>query len=283
MDKLLVQVEEPKDFFSGVGKDQLPLPTDILFFVRSTQNVLQQQALQNRSHHRFVLCLNIQTEGKVHVDQLVMPLKPRQALLIFPYQFHHYSQLRSTKLRWLFCTFEFQAPDFLAPLRNRILETSSETLGIMEEVLKEWHEPLTSLQAARLQVKVLQLLLSLKQDGCVDSTDFLPESEDNVVRTVNRLMAESKGRVVVVADLAESIGFSESRLRVLFKEAAGIPLGRYLQNYRLNRAVSLLRTSSLSIADVAEDAGFGSPQAFCRVFKKEIGTSPRTYRYTSLS
>jgi len=86
------------------------------------------------------------------------------------------------------------------------------------------------------------------------------------------------GRPVVVADLAETMGWSTSRLRVLFKEAAGIPLGSYIQNYRLNYAMSLLRTTKMPVAAIAEEAGFGSPQAFSRVFKKEIGKPPRLYR-----
>jgi len=91
-------------------------------------------------------------------------------------------------------------------------------------------------------------------------------------------MAEWRGRTVIEADLAEALEFSESRLRVLFKEAAGIPLGSYTQNYRINRAMALLRTSDLSIADVAEEAGFGSPQAFSRIFKKATNQTPRAYR-----
>ena len=52
----------------------------------------------------------------------------------------------------------------------------------------------------------------------------------------------------------------------------------YIQNYRINRAMALLRTSTLTIADVAEEAGFGSPQAFSRIFKKETSYTPRAYR-----
>jgi len=92
-------------------------------------------------------------------------------------------------------------------------------------------------------------------------------------------MAGWRGRTVVVADLAKATGFSESRLRVLFKDAAGIPLGSYIQNYRLNRAMALLRTSRLPIAEIAEEAGFGSPQAFSRIFKKATGKTPRAYRH----
>jgi len=40
----------------------------------------------------------------------------------------------------------------------------------------------------------------------------------------------------------------------------------------------LLRTSALPIATIAEEAGFGSPQAFSRIFKKETGHTPRSYR-----
>ena len=42
--------------------------------------------------------------------------------------------------------------------------------------------------------------------------------------------------------------------------------------------MALLRTTALSIADIAAEAGFGSPQAFSRVFKKETGQTPRNYR-----
>ena len=92
------------------------------------------------------------------------------------------------------------------------------------------------------------------------------------------LLAQWRGRSVTVAELAGELGFSESRLRVLFKQTAGIPLGAYIKNYRLNRAMALLRTSALPIATIAEEAGFGSPQAFSRIFKKETGRTPRSYR-----
>ncbi|MEE9368899.1 MAG: helix-turn-helix transcriptional regulator [Pontiella sp.] len=278
MNEKLLEIDEPRDYFSGIGQNELPTPTNILLFVRNTKKNLQQEALQNRSHHRFVLAMNIQTKGCVHIDHLALPFNPGQALLILPYQFHHFSHLESSQLNWLFCTFELQPRTFLEPLRHRVVDLGNKTQTLFKELLIEWHAPREELQAEQLQAVLFQLLLSLKQDRIQVASDLPPEPDDNLLRSINRLLAEHTGQPVITADLAKALDYSESRLRVIFKEIAGIPLGRYIQNFRINRAMALLRTSDLSIADVADQAGFGSPQAFSRIFKQETSQTPRSYR-----
>lgn len=275
INKALLDLKEPSDYFQGVGKEKLPTPTDILLFFRPTREKLQQEALQNRSHHRFVLIFNLETEGHVHVDHLSLPFQPGQALLIHPYQFHHFSQLASPGLQWLICTFELEPGTFLEPLRNRAIDIGEKTQQLVRQLLQQWQQ---EQQPETLQAILLHLLLSLKQDRLETGSDLPPEPEDSLLRSINRLLAGWRGRVITVADLANALGMSESRLRAVFREHAGIPLGAYIQNYRLNRAMALLRNSSLCISDVAEEAGFGSLQAFSRTFKKETGLTPRTYR-----
>ncbi len=276
-------LEEPTDYFKGIGHTQFATPTNILLYLRTTKDKLQQAALQNRSHHRHVLVFNLETEGHVHVNNRVLPLKPGQSLLILPYQFHHFSQLESPRLKWLFCTFELATTTFLEPLRNVVVDASEHTLRTRDELLDEWlrckaRPSKGVLQDEQLQATLIRVLLSLKQDQWAMRSDRVPEPRDSLLRNINRCMSEWKGRTVVIADLAEEFKLSESRLRVLFKQTAGIPLGSYIQNYRLNRAMALLRTTKLPIAEIAEEAGFGSPQAFSRIFKKELGHTPRAYR-----
>lgn len=278
MDQSLLQIEEPEDYFSGRGARSLPVPKNILLFIRHTRRMLQQEALQNRSHHRFVLAFNLKTEGHIHVDHLTFPFRPGQALLILPYQFHHFSMLSSNALQWLFCTFELEPPGFLEPLRNRPVDVSAETRSAFSEVVKAWHGSGGELETELLQTDLLKLLLQLKKDRLRSSADLPPEPEESLLRRLNRFLAEQHGRTITVADVAMAFDCSESRLRELFREAAGIPLGSYLRNYRINRAMALLRNSERSIADVAEEAGFGSPQAFSRIFKKATGLTPRAYR-----
>ena len=279
----LLHLDEPTHYFSGIGKTILPTPTHILLFDRSRKNKLQQNALQNRSHHRFVLIFNLKTTGHVHINSRSLTFQPGEALLIHPYQFHHFSQLASSSLEWLFCTFELQNQTWLEPLRNRAIPIREDSLKARTQLLSEWHRCSHPVwrgenQNEQLQNALLHLLLSLKQDGQITSTNRPPESAGDLLRTIHRLLSEWRGAPILVADLANQLHLSESYLRVQFKQTAGIPLGSYIQNYRLNRAMALLRTTDLPIATVAEEAGFGSPQAFSRLFKKETGSSPRTYR-----
>ncbi|MFA5688829.1 MAG: AraC family transcriptional regulator [Kiritimatiellales bacterium] len=284
MDKLLTKIKEPADYFKGLGEYELPLPVNILMYLRTAKNNLQQQALQNRSHHRYVLAFCLKTSGHVHVDNLTLPLRPSDALLIFPYQFHHFSHLESVSLQWLFSTFELRSTqNFLEPLRNRTIHVGDASLFIREQMLKYWLE-CSSLRAPaktqleQLQTTLLSLLISLKQDFQRASPETPPEIENSLLRSINTFMYEWRGRVVTIEDIAGELKLSESYLRILFKRTAGISLGSYIQNYRINRAMALLSTTGFSIADIAEEAGFGSLQAFSRAFKNKTGRTPREYR-----
>ncbi len=282
-EKTLLKLNEPTDYFTGIGKNTLPTPTRILLFSRLLKNRLQQNALQNRSHHRFVLVFNLKTKGQVHVDNLSLAFHPGEALLIHPYQFHHFTHLESVTLNWLFCTFELQPETWTDPLRNVAFSIRDDSQLARNSLLNEWHRCSNpdwrgELQNGQLQSALLRLLLSLKQDRQALSEDLPPEPADDLLRTINRLLSEQRGTPVRVADLAKEMSISESNLRARFKQTAGIPLGSYVQNYRLNRAMALLRTSRLSVTELAEKAGFGSPQAFSRLFKKETGLTPRAYR-----
>ncbi len=242
--------------------------------------MLQQNDLLNRSHHRFVLAFNLQTAGSVHLDHLSLRFRPGQALLVHPYQFHHFSQLESSDLLWLICTFELPTGNFLDALRNTTVSLSSKTREALAVLLKEWTQKTSpELQDELLQSALIRLLARLKQDRKSSDTQILPEPGDNLIRTINQMIFLRQKDPCTVFRLARAMDMSESRLRTLFRQTAGVPLGSYIQNYRLTRAMALLRNTSLSIADVAEQSGFGSLPAFSRAFKKQTGQTPYGYRH----
>lgn len=77
-----------------------------MVFLRTSRSAPQQRNFANRVHHRYVLVLVLETPGKVSLDGERYALQPGDALLVLPFQFHHYIDLADDALRWLFLTFE---------------------------------------------------------------------------------------------------------------------------------------------------------------------------------
>jgi AraC-like DNA-binding protein len=81
-----------------------------------------------------------------------------------------------------------------------------------------------------------------------------------------------------VAQLALLVNLSASRFRHVFKEQTGVSINQYLRERRLERAEFLLRTTFLSIKEVAMETGLSSASHLVRYFKQKYGITPRAYR-----
>ena len=78
--------------------------------------------------------------------------------------------------------------------------------------------------------------------------------------------------------MASTFSITESYLSFFFKEQTGENFSGYVETVRITHAVELLRTTEMSIADVAAAVGYNSDKTFRRVFKKAKGISPSDYR-----
>ena len=63
-----------------------------------------------------------------------------------------------------------------------------------------------------------------------------------------------------------------------FKKYMGISPINYLIERRIKECKSLLRTTSLSIAEISETVGFSSQSYFSQMFKKNTNMTPKQFR-----
>ncbi len=80
------------------------------------------------------------------------------------------------------------------------------------------------------------------------------------------------------ADVAAYVGLSERHLTRCFHLEVGLTPITYLNRFRVRQAKTLLDLGSNNITNVAMEVGFSSSGYFTRVFKEEVGISPRTYQ-----
>jgi len=62
------------------------------------------------------------------------------------------------------------------------------------------------------------------------------------------------------------------------KQACGQPFATLLRDYRLERALVLLRTTERPVTEIAFECWVQDSNYFSTVFLKAFGLSPRTYR-----
>ena len=78
--------------------------------------------------------------------------------------------------------------------------------------------------------------------------------------------------------ISDKFGTSIRSLNRRFKQASGKSPIQYLQQIRIENAQELLKTSNLSIAEVAYSVGYPDNSYFSSLFRKAISVSPKEYR-----
>lgn len=79
-------------------------------------------------------------------------------------------------------------------------------------------------------------------------------------------------------DIAESIMLSPAYLSSLFKKETGENLSDYIQRLRLEKAKGLLRSTHLTIQEIASRIGYTDAKYFSKLFFRMTGARPQDYR-----
>jgi len=147
-----------------------------------------------------------------------------------------------------------------------------DTLGLAPEQqqLVDWlaHSPLNHPQLARQGAALLLASLST----CWGAAPKLP------LALLDAQIDRHLAHPLQVADLARLSGLSPARLHARFIQEAGQKPMDYVRRRRLQRALSLLRESTLAVGEIAACCGYQSQSAFTAALRREYGCSPRELR-----
>ena len=108
-----------------------------------------------------------------------------------------------------------------------------------------------------------------------ESSDF-----SKAVRDCREYIRLNYTKALTTEEIARHCGYTEYYLTRKFAKETGMKLTDYIRAVRLDAARVMLLTSRKDIQQISEELQFGSRSYFDRVFRQEVGMSPRRYRET---
>ncbi|MGN0345397.1 MAG: helix-turn-helix domain-containing protein [Lachnospiraceae bacterium] len=104
------------------------------------------------------------------------------------------------------------------------------------------------------------------------------KQEERTINGITRYLQEHLSEEMSLSVLAEEFHLNSQYISQLFKSEIGVGFLAYLTNIRMEKAKKLLLSTSLSVAEVAEQSGYGDYRVFTKVFKKAEGITPSQFR-----
>ena len=80
---------------------------------------------------------------------------------------------------------------------------------------------------------------------------------------------------ILIPDIAEKLNISTRYLSKLFSQYMNISLATYVNVYRINRAIELMDTTSLTFTEISGMIGLKDSQHFSKLFYNIIGTTQK--------
>ena len=127
------------------------------------------------------------------------------------------------------------------------------------------------------------LLIDLLRDEAEQKDSkiiFLHQSERNgyVSKQVVSYLREHVRENVTIAEICKALYYNKSYLYQQFKTDMGMPIMTYFTQLKIDQAKKMLRESTLSVAQIADELSFDSSCYFAKCFKKHVKLTPLQYR-----
>jgi AraC family transcriptional regulator len=98
------------------------------------------------------------------------------------------------------------------------------------------------------------------------------------VRIVTEYMDAHLTEKMTISELAALLDLTRFHFIRAFRQTAGMPPHQFLIRRRVDRARGMLAESPITIGEIAEQTGFGSPIQLTRAFRRVLGTTPSALR-----
>ena len=155
-----------------------------------------------------------------------------------------------------------------------LLPNSKETL---DTIYKNESDGYRSIYRKTQTEQIILWLQDFKQGICHLLKTQQKNYKNHIINDIEDYIHAHITAKLTLNDIASLFGISPNYLSILFKKTTGIGFNEYITSHKIALAKSTLLKTDKKIYEIAEQLGFESAFYFSKVFKKNVGLSPRDF------
>ena len=151
----------------------------------------------------------------------------------------------------------------------------NETYGIDNAELKSGIDNIT--YKTDVEIKAAAKIMEACTSFIVYKELIIPDN-NKILESVKSYIENHLSESIEIEQLCNKFDVGRTKLYEIFRKEQKMGISKYILRRRLHKAKKLLKTTELSIAEIANNVGFSDYNYFSRIYKKQYGKSPTYYR-----
>lgn len=146
--------------------------------------------------------------------------------------------------------------------------------GQLEQMQRRYQD-LTLFDEEKIQA-VAKIAVMLAKHLLLDN--LLTPTPEHHAERASAFIEQNLSSPLCVQRISRGVGTSKSVLYKSFHAAYGCTVGEFINQKRVEKAAELLKSTTLSVDEVAQQVGYSSAAYFSRTFKRLKGKSPLRFK-----
>ncbi len=262
-----------------INFQDIPEVPHILYVTHSVYEKDWASVMHSHSYTEFIFVEN--GSGEMYYDNRVYPIAKRDFLMIPPNIYHTEKSTNEGKLEYYVLGVsnlitEDISTDSYSPVINlgNQNEHIRQLLVAMYQELKQKKESYELIVESLYLQFTVHLMRKMKMEFSFKEGDNMRKEIANAKDYIDKHYMDD----ISLDELAELSSLSPYHFIREFSKYMGKTPNKYLNERRIQESKSLLRSTNLSMLDIANEIGFSSSSYFTQRFKALEGITPIEYR-----
>ncbi|MBQ7573281.1 MAG: helix-turn-helix transcriptional regulator [Clostridia bacterium] len=236
-------------------------------------------------HDEYEIYYLVKGSRHIYINDKIYPINSGSLALIDGENMHRaFSPDNAPYTRFIVCVkkqlLEHEAPDLAAPFSNGTVFSLSaqqqDQLNRLMNMIISDIEHDAFMRSESIRSLVTKWIIDVSRFSH-EQTSTLHNCNTTIIRVIDFINAHYNEKLTLEY-IAQNCYVSVSHLTRLFKTTTGYTVISYINNLRIKKASEMIKSSDLSMSEIASKTGFESLSYFVKLFSQYFGMSPLQYR-----